>query len=116
MFHSRRHFPYHIDPLGLVKGGEPTDGLKKRYTSLVEAVVGMILRHGSSRGQVNLALDLFSSPSSSVNCTRAILPAGPCLPHQSGDPVIAEVRSKVAIREGIRQVTEVCQLQDQTRK
>jgi hypothetical protein len=47
---------------GLLKGGNQPTVSKRRCPSLVDAVVRMSLRHGGSSGQVNLTLDLFSSP------------------------------------------------------
>lgn len=110
MSHSRRHFPYHIEPMRFVKGENQRTVSVKRCPSLV-AIIGITLRHGSCSSQVDLTLDLLASPASSVNCTRAILPAGSCLSDQGGDPVVAEVSSKLAVGEGIGQITGRRQLQ-----
>lgn len=68
--------------------------------------MGFISRHGGSSRQVDLTLDLLPRPTSSVDSPRPICRGVPDLAHKGRDPVIAEVSSELAIREGIRHITK----------
>ena len=54
----------------------------------------------------NLALDLLTSPSSSVASTAAKVLVGTSLPCQGSEEVVTEVFPKVTCRESIRKVTK----------
>lgn len=62
------------------------------------------LRHTSAK--VDLALDLLASPAGGLNGPRAVLAGGTGLADESGDPVVAEVMSQLAVGEGIGKITE----------
>lgn len=65
-----------------------------------ESVGWRHLRHGSSC-HVMLALDLLTSPTSSVDRSGAEIPVRPSLPDETADPFVMEVRSIFTIGEGI---------------
>lgn len=64
------------------------------------------LRHGSGSGHRDLTLDLLTSPPGGVNGTRAELSVCPSLTDKTGDPVVTEVGSELAVGEGISQITK----------
>lgn len=63
------------------------------------------LRHGSCSRQVDLALDLLSSPTGGIDGARTVLPVRPRFPNQRSNPVLPEVSSKLAIGESLSKVT-----------
>ena len=60
---------------------------------------------GHASAHVDLALDLLAGPASGLDGARAILPGRAGFTDQSSDPVVAEIGGKLAVGEGISEVT-----------
>lgn len=63
-------------------------------------------RHSSSSCKINLALNLLTCPTSCVKSPCAIMRACPDFTNEGCDPIVAEVSSKVAIGERVRNITK----------
>ena len=60
---------------------------------------------GHASAHVDLALDLLTSPASSLDGSRAVLASCAGLTNEGGDPVVAEVSGKLTVGESIGKIT-----------
>lgn len=67
--------------------------------------VTLLLCHGSGSGQIDLALDLLASPTSSVNSARAEVAVLAGVANKGSNPIVTEESCKLAVGESLSQVT-----------
>lgn len=60
---------------------------------------------GHAGAHVNLALDLLTGPAGSLDGALTVLASCPGLANQGGDPITTEVLGKLAVGEGISEIT-----------